>query len=175
MDKLDRYPGPLSVAGFPPKDDGASKNNWDHVAPAIVTTEIVPKLQLLDQYGGSTMMPGSIFFCILFVFSPNEYLTPELKLPDRYMDADQGSESGFPPDPRSDEAAHGETTSASVAIDYKALLWSCQLINNVATPCSSDCKGLQRPSLATREDKRPPIGSWDHHHIHEYCQQHPIN
>ena len=114
-------------------------------------------------------------FCILFVFSPNEYLTPELKLPDRYMDADQGSESGFPPDPRSDEAAHGETTSASVAIDYKALPCSCQLINNVATPCSSDCKGLQRPSLATGEHKRPPIGSWDHHHIHEYCQQHPIN
>ena len=114
-------------------------------------------------------MPGSIF-CILFVFSPNAYLTPELQLPDRYMDA----ESGFPPDPRSDEAAHRETTSASVAIDYKALPCSCQLINNVATPCSSDCKGLQRPSLATREDKRPPIGGWDHHHIHEYCQQHPI-
>ena len=61
MDKLDRYPGLLSVAGFPPKDDGAFKNNWDHVAPAIGDTEIVPKLQLLDQYGDSTMMPGSNF------------------------------------------------------------------------------------------------------------------
>ena len=66
MDKLDRYPGPLSVVGFPPKDDGAFKNNWDHVAPAIVTTEIVPKLQLLDQYGDSTMMPGSIFLHLIY-------------------------------------------------------------------------------------------------------------
>ena len=163
MSKLDRYPGPLPVAGFPPKDDGASKNNWDHVAPAIGDHRDRTKTSALGSLWGR------------FVFSSNAYLTPELKLADRYMDADQGSESGFPPDPRSDEAAHGETTSASVAIDYKALPCSCQLINNVATPCSSDCKGLQRPSLATREDKRPPIGGWDHHHIHEYCQQHPIN
>ena len=171
MDKLGRYPGPLSVAGFPPKDDGASKNNWDHVAPAIGDHRDRTKTSALRSIWGLHYDSGIDFFCILFVFSPNEYLTPELKLPDRYMDA----ESGFPPDPRSDEAAHGKTTSASVAIDYKALPCSCQLINNVATPCSSDCKGLQRPSLATREDKRPPIGSWDRHHIHEYCQQHPIN
>ena len=167
MDKLDRYPGPLSVVGFPPKDDGASKNNWDHVAPAIGDHRDRTKTSALRSIWG-LRYDARVDFFAFYLFLAETHIS-ELKLPDRYMDADQGSESGFPPDPRSDEAAHGETTSASVAIDYKALLWSCQLINNVATPCSSDCKGLQRPSLATREDKRPPIGSWDHHHIHEYC------
>ena len=62
MDKLDRYTGLLSMAGFPPKDDGAFKNNWDHVAPAIVDHRDRTKTSALRSIWGLHYDAGVDFF-----------------------------------------------------------------------------------------------------------------
>ena len=70
MSKLDRYP--LSVAGFPPKDDGASKNNWDHVAPAIGDHRDPTKTSALRPIWGLHYDAGVDFFAFyLFLAQTN--------------------------------------------------------------------------------------------------------
>lgn len=67
-----------------------------------------------------------------------------------WLDRSAG-QRGFP-DETSSNKAHGETTSASVGIDYKAL--PCQLINNKCTPVpqTESFKGLGNPVVSKREE-----------------------